>query len=530
MNWFIYFVPPITGALIGYLTNKIAIRMLFRPLKRWQIFGFNIPMTPGVIPSKRVELARNMGKMVGKHLLTAEEISKALENESFQNHLYGLIEERVGGFINKRHNNIKEIVPDGLKGVYDTLTLKITCYFIKHIRSFLHSDDFNHIFKTLSGKVVNLILGYDLKNLCENNITEKIYDLIKNKYRQRLTDRTFDNWVETNVQKEVFHFLQAEKSIADILPESTIQFLVALLQEQIHLFTRDLSTVVKDEQVQKIIVEHIHSLVLDLIQSIGTMGNFLKNVADSPVIKKKIAQYINEHDNEIVDFFQNEIFRNHLADVSQKQILNFLHTPVVKLISQNDEEIVLLFCANISGRIIQLFNKPEVIRQFIALFAEPIENYLKQDNVSIMTGLEKLLGPDGLSLTTDKILAECSLLFQSEDFGKVVEELVPQTLSIFLNKPVDRISDFIDESSMNILCSTLQRIATQLLAIEMVGFVETLNIEEVVSNRVDSFNLDELEALLLSIMAEQFKYINLFGAIIGFLIGCCNLVLIANQQ
>ncbi|MCI5208839.1 MAG: DUF445 family protein, partial [Candidatus Electrothrix sp. ATG2] len=39
--------PPLLGALIGYLTNKVAIRMLFRPLNPWYILGKRVPMTPG---------------------------------------------------------------------------------------------------------------------------------------------------------------------------------------------------------------------------------------------------------------------------------------------------------------------------------------------------------------------------------------------------------------------------------------------------------------------------------------------------
>jgi len=66
-----YAGPPLLGAFIGYLTNKIAIRMLFRPLKRWHVLGIRIPMTPGVIPAKRDELAKNIGEMVGSHLLTS---------------------------------------------------------------------------------------------------------------------------------------------------------------------------------------------------------------------------------------------------------------------------------------------------------------------------------------------------------------------------------------------------------------------------------------------------------------------------
>jgi uncharacterized membrane protein YheB (UPF0754 family) len=48
----------------------------------------------------------------------------------------------------------------------------------------------------------------------------------------------------------------------------------------------------------------------------------------------------------------------------------------------------------------------------------------------------------------------------------------------------------------------------------------------VVAEKVDSLDLLKLERLLLSIMEEQFKYINLFGALLGFLIGCANLVLL----
>ena len=41
---------------------------------------------------------------------------------------------------------------------------------------------------------------------------------------------------------------------------------------------------------------------------------------------------------------------------------------------------------------------------------------------------------------------------------------------------------------------------------------------------IDSFDLLRLEQLLLSIMEEQFKYINIFGGLLGFLIGCANII------
>ena len=74
----IYAGPPLLGAFIGYVTNYIAIRMLFRPLRPWRIFGVRLPLTPGIIPAKRGELAERMGDMVGSHLLTSEDVGRAL--------------------------------------------------------------------------------------------------------------------------------------------------------------------------------------------------------------------------------------------------------------------------------------------------------------------------------------------------------------------------------------------------------------------------------------------------------------------
>ena len=50
MNWELitsYLLPPVIGAVIGYFTNLIAVKMLFYPRKPVYIFGHQLPLTPG---------------------------------------------------------------------------------------------------------------------------------------------------------------------------------------------------------------------------------------------------------------------------------------------------------------------------------------------------------------------------------------------------------------------------------------------------------------------------------------------------
>jgi uncharacterized membrane-anchored protein YjiN (DUF445 family) len=71
-------VPTLAGALIGFVTNVLAIRMLFRPLRPYYLFGIRIPFTPGILPRERAKLAQSIGAMVERELLTAEILRQRL--------------------------------------------------------------------------------------------------------------------------------------------------------------------------------------------------------------------------------------------------------------------------------------------------------------------------------------------------------------------------------------------------------------------------------------------------------------------
>jgi len=63
-------LPPAIGALIGYVTNAVAIKMLFRPLGEIRFFGIRLPFTPGILPRERHKLANSIGRMVEQELFT----------------------------------------------------------------------------------------------------------------------------------------------------------------------------------------------------------------------------------------------------------------------------------------------------------------------------------------------------------------------------------------------------------------------------------------------------------------------------
>ena len=79
-----YILPPLVGAVIGYFTNYIAVKMLFFPHEEKRIFGHRVPFTPGAIPKGKARLAKAAGKIVKNDLFTMEDISGKLLTEEVE--------------------------------------------------------------------------------------------------------------------------------------------------------------------------------------------------------------------------------------------------------------------------------------------------------------------------------------------------------------------------------------------------------------------------------------------------------------
>lgn len=68
---------PLIGAFIGWITNLIAVKMLFRPYQPINILGWTVQ---GLIPKRQGEIARVVGRVVQDQLVNADEIMAMLKN------------------------------------------------------------------------------------------------------------------------------------------------------------------------------------------------------------------------------------------------------------------------------------------------------------------------------------------------------------------------------------------------------------------------------------------------------------------
>ncbi len=178
-----YLLPPLLGALIGYVTNYIAIRMLFRPLRAWRVLGLRLPLTPGIIPAKRGELARKMGDMVGEHLLTADDVGRAFAKQSVQNELRLAVTAKLGVFLDRELGPLETLVPDRFRPRFRELVDLVRGKLVRLIFDYLQSEGFESRLRDFLQRQGDQWLARDLGHI----LTPERYQLLQQHLDSKLS-------------------------------------------------------------------------------------------------------------------------------------------------------------------------------------------------------------------------------------------------------------------------------------------------------------------------------------------------------
>jgi len=148
-------LPPIIGCAIGWLTNYVAIKLLFRPHLPVEVLGYKIQ---GLIPKRRKEIAGSIARSIERELLSSEDIAAALGDIDWKQE----IEKSVTEMIDHRfaNNRFKGMPVVGL--VTDSLQNQIKYIITKEVVT--------HLDRKKDGLVNQFKDRVDVKELINNKI------------------------------------------------------------------------------------------------------------------------------------------------------------------------------------------------------------------------------------------------------------------------------------------------------------------------------------------------------------------------
>lgn len=243
-------LAPLIGGIIGYITNDLAIRMLFRPRKAYYIGRFHVPFTPGLIPSRKADLAQSIGNIVSDQLLNEETLRQTLLSEEAVGKLQAKIRSVVHGF-SEDTRTLSGVLSQGSRKIdVDALQKKLSdalCARIVEAKlgyAVIESTIGEKTDVITHNKLFSAVVGDDTKEAIKKKLAGLVDDLIAErapdvsravvaKYRADLLDVEIRELYEKNQDKEEPLIRRVTELYVSLLGDNLGRLLRAINIEQI---------------------------------------------------------------------------------------------------------------------------------------------------------------------------------------------------------------------------------------------------------------------------------------------------------
>jgi len=146
------------------------------------------------------------------------------------------------------------------------------------------------------------------------------------------------------------------------------------------------------------------------------------------------------------------------------------------------------------------------------IFAEKLGKMISAEFLSFEDIEEKIASPQNLQKLMPTVEGHVDNFLRN----KLSDEM--PFLSLFIGERTIR-------SLKNIFMQELQILFPQLMKSYAGHLQEELDLEKIVTDKVSSFSTDKLEAILYQIMSKEFRFVEILGGVIGFIIGILQVLL-----
>lgn len=366
-------IPIVVGAVIGYITNWFAIKMLFRPHYERRIFGIRVPFTPGLIPKEKGRIAKSVGETVSAYLLSPEIIIDSISNDENNDKVKSWVEDNINK-LKESNKSIRDLAENIVGEKYDYLSTTI-----------------------------------------EESITDFICSEIeKQAVRQRLMELS-----DKEAYCMVNEIEQDEKTLKEIIPADVVLKAKEYIEEHDEYITNGLRNIFEmpsiqikvKESISEVVSQNVNRLITKLVSvELITDKIFaaIENYIYSPRINKDIVLIATTSIDKLLEnkISTESLYRN-ISLIVHKNMDKFMNIPISHIIKDIDEATVSRI-ADFSKTIFETFTKNRLpyfvelldisrviedeINKFDVAFAEEIIIEIANKELKAITWLGALLG------------------------------------------------------------------------------------------------------------------------------------------
>lgn len=493
-------VTPFITGLVGYVTNWLAIKMLFRPhRRRWYSFGWI-----GVIPRNRSKLASKIGIMVGEKLIGEEEIAKAVKSENVQNAISATIEKELEKFLKTDHGSISDILEK--IGLHEETVIKKLTELLADEATLNSLSD---ALSSISAPMLERLADTEISSLLPDGGLEPVLKKV-------FTEGKWQPAVINELSNRLNNLVLSGKSFADILPdklnESTGKIADFLTDRALDI----LDKLFEDAESRKKVAERLTSLKDGMFGG-GGIDQLKLGFLNMFLNEDTINDLVQEHLPKLIGGIKGDpVLKRRISNGIKGKIDDFLKKPLYAHAEKIGFETIYEVRSDYITRIQKYLSSEG--------FAESVSKAA----CNMLTERGATIGSAARMIGIDLKNGDTAQNFIKKLAGSgVLKNTLPHAIYKILKgiRAVNLYDDMPKKSFLAVKTKLLEEINI-LLEKNVPGMVRAVDLPGIVENKINKLNLYEVEDILFDFMKDQFKWINRLGFVLGFLFGLVQIAII----
>ncbi|WP_022849731.1 DUF445 family protein [Limisalsivibrio acetivorans] len=501
LNYSILATPLVTG-FVGYVTNWLAIKMLFRPHKRkWYTLGWQ-----GVIPRKRAMLAEKVGGLVGEKLIGEEEIVRAVKSESVQNALASTIESELTDYLSRDWGTVAEILSKlGLPP--ETLE--------KKIREILDDERVEAAVKS----AIEEIASGAVDRVADMRLSELIGDgeNLKSLVENAVKSGRWQGMVINELSNKLNNLVLSGKSIADLLPDKVLSSVPGFSEYITDRGVDFLDKLLQEPETRAKLSKKLVKLKDSLFTGSG-FDQLKHGFVNMFLNEDSITDLVNDHLPSLVKSIrQDEALKGKICKGIEDKINEFLKKPLYTHAGNIGFETVY----EVRGEYVGMLREYLCSESFVNRITDTVKGMIDEDPDRTVGSAAKSMGFDLSDGSLAKLAAD-TVISGGSFKEKLPKTIVGMTEKIHIRGLYDHIPK---KAFLNIKTKLRDEINT-VMEKNVPGMLRAVDLPKIVEQKINTLNLYEVEDLLFDFMKDQFRWINILGFFLGFFFGCVQVLII----
>jgi uncharacterized membrane protein YheB (UPF0754 family) len=512
-KWFELFLIVFVATFHGYGAAWLAVRMLFRPHNPVRVFGLTV-WPQGMIPRHRDRLAQTIGHAVGNELVSQETVVHALfETGFFRRKVESLVKSHTEELLEKNYATFLDAIPKSARVAVLDAIAALQLRIAEHIAGALRSEETAEALTRFVDRRVEDILAQRLSDAVGAETFEQALGFVENRFRGVVNERGFESKVREFVSLRVDELAGSRATLAEMFTSDSVAVLKERIDSQVPPIVRHLTEIATNKGTRKQIGALIKREVDDYYQQL----NFFKKIFIS---RERIHGEVDELVNKtlprrVEEFLSGEAFEHQAEEFLNSTIDGVLARPVNELVGNVAPDKLELIKDQIAGRILSLARSPELSTSVSAYATDALERLRPHT----LRALLEHARPDSAEQLKSFLTRGLMDVLSRDETARMVNAMLASQVEKLLVRPIGRVGDLVPEEKVrraaDMLAERIEAAARERLPTAIAEF----DIGRIVQEKVAGYPVKKLEDLVLTVAKQHLRTIELFGLLIGFVIG-----------